>query len=1552
MTVYRAVSPVHLGPDFDIGGELPNKVTVRFATTEFYGKVKFASAKDIIDGNPNVAISAANIKEVADLISLRLAQANGDLDTANKVSKLAASFESLRKAMQTISTQFTQSVATYDNSGVAAELREKIELFARTEYTNVRALVEEEAQVRISALESEASARQNLQASLETRLTDLENGGGGGANTAYVDSKVLEERNARVAADGAQADARKLLASAYGAVKLFTQPSPPNADDVFPVGVNRVWNSAFTAGTNWFSGFVSVGSAILPVDMDTQGWFIPGSHTAFVHYADALAASSYIELSSAFLPVTAGVNYEASAQIAAVNCLGKLSIDFYTSAGVFIAGVYSDSVAQASSDGADTEDKYVHATVNYVAPVNAAFAKVAAYGFGEDAADAYIFLRRPFLALKPDADAASFDWSIGNYTAQWINTDDNNSLHMLRYAGTPSVPAWVDISDSRIADNAAIIADNFTTLVGALNAEAQHRTDLESVVVANKASADFEAVKTWNFLTTAENWTAQNATLDQAGGVISVSATAASPSIKSPNGLTLDGVKYNVVRAKVKRVAGEGWAGRLRYSVQGGHDLSSSAGECKVIANTTLDGKWVILEWDMSGTDWAGVITQVALDLGALSTDDFDIDWIAVGRSNPNTALEGIESVNQSISSIVQQQVVLSDELSAQASDISELASSLQTAEQTLSSQIEDVNTTLSTAISSTAQSTTTLESSFTSKIGKLTTYAVATHGGSAAGQAGLFVDSGVSSHNAMAQGLNMWVITLATRAIDSFTVYDVSADASKAAAMAAALNALDNTKVVIVAAYGQTQANRLADGLDAAMYRCGATSTVFGSSLYKSNAAYILIGVPGGGAGSGAEKYAGDADNSASAATSISFTINNGFVSGLAGDHLTAAEIAANKAAIIQEAQTRVDNETAIANSLNAMSTRVGDAESAIATETTNRTNADSSFTNSLNSLTTRVGATEAEIANEQTTRVNQYGSLASNLTTLTTTMGTAASRKVWRQATEPALADMFPPSANRIYNSDFAEGTAGWYCSTNSANTATLALDLASYTLTGEHTIYANISSLGASEYLLLGAATYHPVVVGQKYEFSVYTGVVRCSAIVALSWLDASDAVISTDYSNAVNHGSELNSGVNSATGGGAGLSNYSRLWVYGTAPANAVKCEVFIQAYNGSGSNVYIFGTHAYFGVMRSDQTTPADYVRAQYDQVWYNTADSNKAYALVRTSWTAPAWTATADSRVDTNTSSISTLTSSVNGISVKYGIQGTINAQTGGFVFTGVLKNDGSVSYNMEINSNVTISGDLLVTGTVRNAALEALAATNLVYAKSPASGAGANSTGDVAMFIRAGSRVKLTITPNTYSETVNLYVNGNLIASPSIYAGSSNTRIITQFPGANILSGGTATATNGANPSAAFDANENSAWSSTTLPTAGSPVYLTYQLPVAVSIIAYKVRGYTITGATAVPSWTLQGSTNGTTWVDIHSGSRQAGGTYLEYTLGAQTAAYLYYRLKMTANDGYKVVVSEFTAKSTINDTGSTVVFKATDANQGSTTACALEMIVEEFSK
>lgn len=50
-----------------------------------------------------------------------------------------------------------------------------------------------------------------------------------------------------------------------------------------------------------------------------------------------------------------------------------------------------------------------------------------------------------------------------------------------------------------------------------------------------------------------------------------------------------------------------------------------------------------------------------------------------------------------------------------------------------------------------------------------------------------------------------------------------------------------------------------------------------------------------------------------------------------------------------------------------------------------------------------------------------------------------------------------------------------------------------------------------------------------------------------------------------------------------------------------------------------------------------------------------------------------------------NTASISTISTTVGGHAVRYGIVGSINGVTGGFILEGILMNDGSVSYTVEI---------------------------------------------------------------------------------------------------------------------------------------------------------------------------------------------------------------------------------------------------------------------------
>ncbi|MFC4172629.1 host specificity factor TipJ family phage tail protein [Microvirga sp. GCM10011540] len=111
---------------------------------------------------------------------------------------------------------------------------------------------------------------------------------------------------------------------------------------------------------------------------------------------------------------------------------------------------------------------------------------------------------------------------------------------------------------------------------------------------------------------------------------------------------------------------------------------------------------------------------------------------------------------------------------------------------------------------------------------------------------------------------------------------------------------------------------------------------------------------------------------------------------------------------------------------------------------------------------------------------------------------------------------------------------------------------------------------------------------------------------------------------------------------------------------------------------------------------------------------------------------------------------------SVDGIKVQWGVVGTINGQTGGFLFQGVRRLDGAVLYSLNI------SGDVLVSGTIRarHLAAETIIASsaqigNLVVdnlniangAVSNSSGSQGDASASVSLQVRSGARVAVFAT-------------------------------------------------------------------------------------------------------------------------------------------------------------------------------------------------------------
>jgi hypothetical protein len=113
---------------------------------------------------------------------------------------------------------------------------------------------------------------------------------------------------------------------------------------------------------------------------------------------------------------------------------------------------------------------------------------------------------------------------------------------------------------------------------------------------------------------------------------------------------------------------------------------------------------------------------------------------------------------------------------------------------------------------------------------------------------------------------------------------YDVFGAEAQAANLAAALNALDSSWIVVVWSHDEPLGNRLTNGLPAAMYRCGASPVIFASTNFKYRSAYVLVGIPGIGQGNGAEAYNGSVENATDAWVDMGFSIIKGQISGITG--------------------------------------------------------------------------------------------------------------------------------------------------------------------------------------------------------------------------------------------------------------------------------------------------------------------------------------------------------------------------------------------------------------------------------------------------------------------------------------------------------------------------------------------------------------------------------------------------------------------------------------------------------------------------------------------
>ncbi len=106
---------------------------------------------------------------------------------------------------------------------------------------------------------------------------------------------------------------------------------------------------------------------------------------------------------------------------------------------------------------------------------------------------------------------------------------------------------------------------------------------------------------------------------------------------------------------------------------------------------------------------------------------------------------------------------------------------------------------------------------------------------------------------------------------------YDVYGDGNASAAMANFLNGITKGQAVIVTTNDEPATNRLNNGLQAAMERCGAGSVFSNPKSFWSHSAYILIGRAGIGKGNGQEFFRGDYNGAPNSWLEQRFDLLNG---------------------------------------------------------------------------------------------------------------------------------------------------------------------------------------------------------------------------------------------------------------------------------------------------------------------------------------------------------------------------------------------------------------------------------------------------------------------------------------------------------------------------------------------------------------------------------------------------------------------------------------------------------------------------------------------------
>lgn len=270
----------------------------------------------------------------------------------------------------------------------------------------------------------------------------------------------------------------------------------------------------------------------------------------------------------------------------------------------------------------------------------AGYNSLSTYTFGANAAGSASYAAKATDLIATATSGSTPTTPLKGDTVTFSN--GTNFVNTLTYTGAAWAAPGV-VVDGGLLVTGTVTADKINSN-GLTIRDASGNVLFSSAVKLGAASLatglDYAPQLAWNFQASALNsFLFYQSTFVGSAQYATLTATTADPQLHSPV-IALAGGTYDKVRMRLKRTAGTVWDGSLFYFTSG-HGESSSY--VKVIPWPTGVGlnEWVVLEWDMAdltvgGTDWVtNTIIGLRFDLGGVTGDAFQIDWISVGRYGP-----------------------------------------------------------------------------------------------------------------------------------------------------------------------------------------------------------------------------------------------------------------------------------------------------------------------------------------------------------------------------------------------------------------------------------------------------------------------------------------------------------------------------------------------------------------------------------------------------------------------------------------------------------------------------------------------------------------------------------------------------------------------------------------------------------------------------------------------------------------------------------------------------------------------------------------------------